>query len=325
MNSRERFIGVAHSGPVDRVPYFEEAIRREVLKRWHTQGLDKRINEDNYIDFFGLDRYEYIYLWLEPSSGRLETKEDVERLKKRYRDHPPSFRHQQFWRKQAKRHGDQDFPLGVLGWRGFMLPIFTYDEEWDSLVHVLINLHDHPDWMSDVLEFIADYYIETLELAFQHLRFDFGMISEPIASPVGPIISPKMFQEFILPCYRKIIRFFHENNVTNVVFRSTSNVASLLPSIIESGVDGIWINQIGSTPIDYPEIGRTYPNLLLVGGIDSTTLTRDTRAIEAELKRKVPKLLERGRFIPMLDDNPRENVAYQNYLTYRKLLRRMCE
>jgi len=325
MNSRERFVGVARGEPVDRVPYLEEAIRREVLRRWYREGLDKHINEDNYIDFFGLDRYEYIYLWLEPKAGRLETKENFERLKKHYQDHPPEFRREQFWRKQAKRYSGRDFPLGVLGWRGFMLPIFTYEKEWDSLVQVLLNLHDHPDWMLDVLEFISDYYIETLRLAFQHLKFDFGIISEPIASPVGPIISPEMFEKFILPSYRKILKFFHENNVEIVIFRSISNVAVLLPSIIESGIDGIWIHQIANTPIDYTAIGQKYPNLLLIGGIDSTALMKDVRAIEAELKRKVPRLLERGWFIPMLDDNPRENIPYQNYLFYRKLLMEMCE
>jgi hypothetical protein len=39
MNSRERFIKVMRYEPVDRVPYFEEGIRDEVINVWRKQGL----------------------------------------------------------------------------------------------------------------------------------------------------------------------------------------------------------------------------------------------------------------------------------------------
>ena len=41
MTSRERFHETISYGKPDRVPYFEEGIRREVLKKWHKQGLPK--------------------------------------------------------------------------------------------------------------------------------------------------------------------------------------------------------------------------------------------------------------------------------------------
>ena len=41
MNSRERFLETMRYGKPDRVPYFEEGIRREVLKEWRKQGLPK--------------------------------------------------------------------------------------------------------------------------------------------------------------------------------------------------------------------------------------------------------------------------------------------
>ena len=41
MDSRERFFEVMHYGKPDRVPYFEEGIRKEVLKLWRKQGLPR--------------------------------------------------------------------------------------------------------------------------------------------------------------------------------------------------------------------------------------------------------------------------------------------
>ncbi len=42
MNSRRRFLETMQYGTPDRVPYFEEGIRDEVLKVWHSQGLPHR-------------------------------------------------------------------------------------------------------------------------------------------------------------------------------------------------------------------------------------------------------------------------------------------
>ncbi len=39
MNTRERFLETMQYGFPDRVPYFEEGIRKEVLKAWRKQGL----------------------------------------------------------------------------------------------------------------------------------------------------------------------------------------------------------------------------------------------------------------------------------------------
>ncbi|SPF50240.1 hypothetical protein SBDP1_850101 [Syntrophobacter sp. SbD1] len=44
MNSRERFLEVMRFGKPDRVPYFEEGIRDEVLKVWRKQGLKRGVD-----------------------------------------------------------------------------------------------------------------------------------------------------------------------------------------------------------------------------------------------------------------------------------------
>ena len=39
MNSRQRFRATMRYEVVDRVPYFEEPLREEVIEAWHSQGL----------------------------------------------------------------------------------------------------------------------------------------------------------------------------------------------------------------------------------------------------------------------------------------------
>ncbi|MBM3790002.1 MAG: hypothetical protein FJW35_06580, partial [Acidobacteria bacterium] len=278
MNSRERFLRIAHGRPADRVPHFEEELRQDVLDRWYGQGLSRDVTVADCREFFGLDRYEYFYLWLEPQSGALRTPSDFDRIREGYLADRPDFRTPRYWKDKAEGYRDRDFPLGIMGWRGFMLPLFSREQEWDSLQDVLLALYDHPEHMRSALDTVADCFTETVGLALQYLSFDFGVVSEPIASPRGPVISPAMFREFVLPYHRRIVDFFHSHGVDTVIFRSISNVSPLLPAVVESGVDGLWITQTGGI-IDYRELRRDYPDLLLVGGIDSRALLSGEAAI----------------------------------------------
>ena len=63
MNSRERFLEVMRFGSPDRVPYFEEGIRDEVLKAWRKQGLARGVDIRR---LFPLDRHEEMEPDVEP-------------------------------------------------------------------------------------------------------------------------------------------------------------------------------------------------------------------------------------------------------------------
>ena len=53
MNSQQRFLETMSYGSPDRVPYFEEGIRSDVLAAWYSQGLPKGVE---IIDLFPVDR-----------------------------------------------------------------------------------------------------------------------------------------------------------------------------------------------------------------------------------------------------------------------------
>ena len=63
MNSRERFHATMNFGHPDRVPYFEEGIREEVLSAWRAQGLPA---EADLAQMFHTDQREEIDLDLWP-------------------------------------------------------------------------------------------------------------------------------------------------------------------------------------------------------------------------------------------------------------------
>ena len=54
MNSRQRFHETMRFGSPDRVPYFEEGIRKDVIKAWHKQGLSRKTKIS---DLFQTDQF----------------------------------------------------------------------------------------------------------------------------------------------------------------------------------------------------------------------------------------------------------------------------
>ena len=323
MNSRERFHAVANGQPVDRMPSFEEEIREDVLHTWRAQGMPAWVTTDNSRAFFGLDRVETIPVRFSPVAGKIRARADFKRIMRHYQEQPVRFLTRDYWEKKAREFKGRDFPLGLIGWNGFQLPLFppspaAEHNEWDNLVNLYYQVKDNPDAVKEALNFVADYYISIVRLALTYLDFDFVTISEPIATVRGPVISPKDFAYLCLPQYPKLMAAYRKMGIPKVIFSSINNVKLFLPAIAATGIDGMKITHLANTGIDYAQLGQQYPNLLLLGGLDATTMLSNRQAIVQAVKHTAAPLLKRGRWLPALDDTVRANVPYKRFQTYRK-------
>jgi hypothetical protein len=84
MSSRQRFLETMQLGQPDRVPFFEEGIRADVLQIWQEQGLSP---DSNLAALFHLDRREEILPVLEPQPypKRWPTnKSELDKLRQRW-------------------------------------------------------------------------------------------------------------------------------------------------------------------------------------------------------------------------------------------------
>jgi hypothetical protein len=73
--------------------------------------------------------------------------------------------------------------------------------------------------------------------------------------------------------------------------------------------------------MDYRVIRNEFgKELRLIGGIDSDSLRQNQQDIYRAVMEVVPALLEDGGFIPLADGRVREDVSFDNYVYYRKLL-----
>ena len=105
-------------------------------------------------------------------------------------------------------------------------------------------------------------------------------------SQTSTCISPEMFREFYKPAYQKIYGYYKEHGVELVVHHSDSYAATLVPDMIDMGID-IWQGVMTSNNI--PELIKKYGGKIsFMGGIDSAAIdhpgwTRDE--VEREVRR----------------------------------------
>jgi uroporphyrinogen decarboxylase len=138
----------------------------------------------------------------------------------------------------------------------------------------------------------------------------------------GPIIGPRMFEEFMTPYYQELTGFLKNELGVAVIGVDTDGDCTVL---IEKFVDG-GVNMLlpfeAQAGMDVLEVRKNWPDQFVIwGGMDKRELAKDKKAIENEVMRVVPPMLERGGYIPGIDHLVPPDVSYENWLFYRDLVR----
>ena len=198
--------------------------------------------------------------------------------------------------------------------------------DWKSLVAASVSLVEEPLMVADLLDRTTDFYCVCLERVLSKVSVDYAALYEPIAANTGPVISPAMFERFAMPGYRKVLGLLERSHVPLRIFCSTGgNLTPLLPLLIEAGINGLWISNILDADMEYGALRKTFgPEISLIGGIDAGVLNQDENVMARRVRETVLPLLESGRYLPCLDDRPRNNIAFSQYKLFRDLLKEIA-
>jgi uroporphyrinogen decarboxylase len=194
-------------------------------------------------------------------------------------------------------------------------------EGWSRLIEVVELLGRDPALVRDSLMIQGEFAARLAERVLRDVQVDAAVFSEPIAENRGPLISPKMYREVVLPSYDPLLDTLKRSRVETIIFVSWANPRLLIPAILERGFNCLWAYEVNPQAMDYRELRREFGrDLRLIGGIDLDVLRQDKDAIRREVEEKVPALMADGGYIPMLDGRVRVDVPFDNYRYYKRLL-----
>jgi hypothetical protein len=319
MTESERLRATLLGAEADRFPFFDLEPADETVEAWRQQGLPA---DATVADHFALEPHHSVSLelrsapvyrlrgdLLDPEFFESHADPDDPRLL------PDDFelRYQRLEREGRVRY------LSASG-GGLLQMLGVHD--WDSLITACEAMVKRPEEVDALMARSTDFYCGYLDRVLKRISVDYASLYEPIAANDGPVVSPAMFERFSMPGYRKVIELLRRHEVPLIVFCTTGgDLGPLLPMLVDTGIDCLWISNIMAAGMDYASLRREYgPEMALIGGIDATALNLDREAVRRAVTDTVPPLLDGGRYLPCLDDRPRENASFALYSYYRELL-----
>jgi uroporphyrinogen decarboxylase len=201
-------------------------------------------------------------------------------------------------------------PVGFFGSLRFLL----------GEVNLFMFYYDDPKLIKSIADYLCDFWIQICEELLGMIDVDCVFFWEDMSGKQGSLISPKTFREFMSPYYKRMIGFLEDKGLKHFIVDTDGNVEELIPLFLETGITGMYPFEIQAQN-DILKIRSKYPKLQMFGGIDKNELTKDNKAIDAEVK-KIDRMLNFGGYIPYADHLVPPNVSWENFVYYRNQVKK---
>ncbi|RPJ50593.1 MAG: hypothetical protein EHM21_04650, partial [Chloroflexi bacterium] len=185
----------------------------------------------------------------------------------------------------------------------------------------LVSLCTQPDLAHEIMDHITALYLTVWEQVVREVRVDVIHLWEDMCYVAGPLISPRMWEEFLGHNYRRIKAFADAHNIPVISVDTDGQPERITPPMMRSGVNLLFPLEVAAG-CDVNDWQRRFPGLAFSGGIDKRALAEGKAAIDRELERIRPAL-ERGRYIPELDHLIPDDVSWENYCYFAHQLKKM--
>jgi uroporphyrinogen decarboxylase len=193
-----------------------------------------------------------------------------------------------------------------------------------GIVNFNLMFYKDPELIRDMAEYWEYFTIETMRDAVEAMKDTIDAIWwwEDFAEKHGPLISPRLFRDFLLPHYRNVTDFLKKNKIDRVVLDSDGNTSPILDLMIEAGITGHWPLEVASG-MDAITLRRKYGNeLFIMGNLDKRELVKGGEHMKKEIDSKIPILKEMGGYIPSLDHDIPPDFTLDRYREYAEYMKK---
>ena len=356
LTNRERFRRQMHYQYIDRGVHWEFGYLSETIARWHKEGLPPEIAEGegpgSVEAYFGVEPVRGLPVMMHlhppfegepkileqkadrrtiqlPDGQILEEKtagihtipryikfpianrEDWKRFNERLNPASPE-RLKVDWKKLGEELLHVDVPVGV--WFGSFL---GWPRDWIGFENLGYMVYDDRELVEEIVETTTNLFCSQLELALSEVRVDYAAGWEDICFRSGPLLSPQMFGEIVIPRLKRVTEIIRRHGCDVIWTDCDGDIRKLVPLWLDAGLNCMFPLEVhpGSDPVWLrKEYGK---RILLRGGIAKYELSKSRADILKELKR-VEHVFQEGGFIPHGDHRIPQDVPYDNYRYYTR-------
>ncbi len=321
MTTRERFRALAGFRPVDRLPIVEWAGWWDVtLDRWHSEGLPADLTDRYAIcRHFGMD--VWLQDWCGPrgpetpesashGAGVIASEADYERVL------PTLYPHGINTEMWAARAVEQREGRAVLWFT--MDGFFWFPRSLFGIERHLFAFYDMPELMHRICSDLAEFHVRKIEEICRVATPDFMTFAEDMSYNHGSMLSEDLFDEFMLPYYRRVVPALEERGIVPVV-DSDGDITVPARWFERAGVRGM-LPLERQSGVDVARLREEHPRMLFIGAFDKMVMNRGEAAMRAEFERLLPVARDGGVVISCDHQTP-PGVSLEDYRLYLRLFR----
>jgi uroporphyrinogen decarboxylase len=246
-------------------------------------------------------------------------RKDFEELKCRL-DAKNSARFPEDWINTMNEYHSQGYPTAVggrpVGFFGVLRDLMGFEG-------ACLGYYEQPELVHDILNYLTDFWIDLYEEVLSKVSADIAFIWEDMSYKNGSLISPRLFREFMLPCYKRLTDFFRSKGIKNILVDTDGDCMELIPLFLEGGVTGMYPFEV-QAGMDIAKIADQFPRLQILGGIDKVAIRKGGKYLDNELE-KVQHALKRGGFVPYADHLIPPDVSWEEFKAYRVRLDKVID
>ncbi len=202
--------------------------------------------------------------------------------------------------------------------------VFGKLRNWMGLENISYIVYDDPKLFEEMVITVTDCVLGTMTRILETGgQFDACGMWEDMAYNSGPLISPRHFDRYLLPQYRRITDLLHSYGVDVVWLDCDGKIDLLLPRWLDAGVNCMFPLEVGTWGTDPVALRKEYGrDLLMMGGFDKHVLQGTKDDIVREIERLAP-LVEEGGYIGFADHRVPPDVTLENYWFYLEKVREL--
>jgi uroporphyrinogen decarboxylase len=215
-------------------------------------------------------------------------------------------------RAEALRYGGRYAMLG-----GDWSPFWHDAIDLLGMENLMLKMYDAPPIVDAVLEHLVDYYAGVSRRIFEAAAdvLDIFFIGNDFGSQNGPLLGEKQFRRFIVPHLARLVDLGHAYDL-KVLMHCCGGFASLIPAMIEAGLDGLQALQPNCRGMDPARLKAEFgSSITLMGAINSQLIIEGTPdLVRAETRRILDIMKPGGGYIAspshdyVLAETPVENL-----------------
>lgn len=350
MTTRERVQTVFAGRRPDRLPNVEFGYWEETLGRWRAEGLPASVLTDADAErHFGLEgttifaelpinnglHPRFPRTVLEEYPDRTILQDEEGNICEVLSEHSSMPRYMKFglqtrddWERLKRERLDPDAPgrIGdlekvIAAAKASGMPVFVHAgslygwlRNWMGVEGFSYAVMSEPEWIEEMMEHLTVLTLTLFERVLPSVQVDLAWWWEDMCYNRGPLMSPSLFRELMVPRYKRITGLLQKCGVTTNILDCDGKINQLVPDWLDAGINCMFPLEVAHT--DAAGLRAEYGDrLLLLGGVDKRSLIAGKEQIDREIER-LKQLVRSGRFIPCVDHRVPADVSLEHYLYY---------